>query len=291
MDRARRDVTVVDAHQHFWDPHRVDYPWLAPAYPELDRTFDFEDLAPHLASNGVDATVLVQAADSAEDNDAMFAIADEHAEIAGVVAWLPLDRPSEAEKALAELRRRDRFVGVRNLVHVRPDPDWVLSEPVSASLGMLELAQVPFDLVTALPRHLQHVPALCEAHPGLTIVLDHLAKPPVGGGGLEPWAGLMARAARYPNVYAKLSGLYREGDERGPWTVDDLRPIVRCALDLFGAERLMFGSDWPVCELAGGYEAVTGALFDIFEDLDEGERRSVLGGTAVSVYGLEVPGP
>ena len=156
---------------------------------------------------------------------------------------------------------------------------------------MLERAQVPFDLVTALPRHLQHVPALCERHPGLTIVLDHLAKPPVGADSLEPWAGLMARAAHSPNVYAKLSGLYRAGDERGPWTVEDLRPIVGYAMDLFGAERLMFGSDWPVCELAGGYEAVTGPMFGIFDDFGEHERRAVLGGTAVSVYGLQVPEP
>jgi L-fuconolactonase len=291
VDRAKRDVTVVDAHQHFWDPRRVDYPWLAPAYPELDRTFGFEDLAPHLRSTGVDATVLVQSADSAADNDAMFEIADKHPEIVGIVAWLPLDQPSDAEKTLEKLMHRDRFVGVRNLVHVRPDPDWVLSEAVSASLGLLERANVPFDFVSALPRHLEHVPAICERHTRLTVVIDHLAKPPIGGAGLEPWASLIGRAARYPNVYAKLSGLYRAGDERGPWTVEDLRPIVRYALELFGAERLMFGSDWPVCELAGGYEAVTGALFSLFQDLDEHERQAVLGGTAISVYGLEVDRP
>ncbi len=288
MDRAKRDVAVVDAHQHFWDPRGVDYPWLAPAYPELDRAFGFGDLAPHLRRCGVDATVLVQSADSAEDNDAMFEVAGQHPEIAGIVAWLPLDHPSAAEKTMEELQHRDRFVGVRNLVHVRPDPDWVLGEEVGTSLRMLEQAHVPFDFVPALPRHLEHVPVLCERHPGLTIVIDHLAKPPVGSAGLEPWASLIDGAARSPNVYAKLSGLYRSGDERGPWTLEDLRPVVRYALELFGAERLMFGSDWPVCEQAGGYEAVTGALFTLCEDLDEHEREAVLGGTAISVYGLKV---
>ena len=105
---------------------------------------------------------------------------------------------------------------------------------------------------------------------------------------LSAWAGLLGRAARSPNVYAKLSGLYRPGDEAGPWTLDDLRPIVRYALDVFGAERLMFGSDWPVCQVAGGYAAVTGALLSLLGDLGEHERRAVLGGTAVRVYGLEV---
>ena len=291
MDRERRDVTVVDAHLHFWDPLRVDYPWLAPSFPELDHTIGFDDLAPHLRSTGVDATVLVQSADSAEDNAAMFDMADRHPEVAGVVAWLPLDQPSEAEITLEKLLHRERFVGVRNLLHVRPDPDWAVSEEVSASLGLLEQAGIPFDFVSALPRHLEHVPVLCERHPGLTIVIDHLSKPPVGAASLEPWASLIARAARSPNVYAKVSGLYPAAGERGPWTVDDLRPIVEYAVELFGPERLMFGSDWPICEVAGGYEAVAGALFAIFENFDEPGREAVLGGTAASVYGLEVPKP
>jgi L-fuconolactonase len=280
-------MKIVDAHQHFWDPQRVDYPWLSTSFPELDRTIGFEDLAPLLGSAGVDATVLVQSADSAEDNDAMFEMADQHPEIAGVVAWLPLDRPSEAELMLEELLRRERFVGVRNLIHVRPDPDWVLSGTVSTSLGLLESAGIPFDLVSELPRHLGHVTVLCERHPGLRIVIDHLSKPPIGRSDREPWASLMARAAESPNVYAKVSGLYPGSDLRR-WSVEDIRPIVHYAVELFGAERLMFGSDWPICEVAGGYEVVVGALFDVFEDFAEPEREALLGGTAASVYGLAV---
>jgi L-fuconolactonase len=291
LDRAQRELAVVDAHQHFWDPQRVDYPWLESSFPELRRTFGFEDVAPHLRSAGVDATVLVQSADSAADNDAMFEMADRHPEIAGVVAWLPLGQPAQAEATLDGLLHRDRFVGVRALLHVGPDPDLVISEAVGTSLGLLEQASVPFDFAAVVPRHLQNVPVLCERHPGLTIVLDHLSKPPVGAGTLEPWAGLIAVAAQSPNVYAKVSGLYPAGNDKAPWTVEDLRPIVEYAVELFGPERLMFGSDWPVCEVAGGYGAVTDALFAIFEDLDEHERRAVLGGTAVSVYGLEVHQP
>jgi L-fuconolactonase len=218
----------------------------------------------------------------------MFETAAKHAEIAGVVAWLPLDRPAELEPMLDELLGRENFVGVRNLIHVRPDPDWVVSATVSTSLGLLEHAGAPFDLVTVLPRHLEHVTVLCERHPGLRLVIDHLAKPPIGTGDLEPWASLLARAAEFPNVYAKLSGLYPGGDDLRRWSAEDIHPIVHYAMELFGAERLMSGSDWPVCEVAGGYGAVVGTLFDIFEDFAGPERAFLLGGTASSVYGLRV---
>jgi L-fuconolactonase len=284
-------MRVVDAHQHFWDPSQVDYPWLAPNFPELDRTIGFDDLAPLLSPAGVNRTVLVQSADSAEDNEAMFEMAAKHAEIAGVVAWLPLDRPAEAERMLEELLAREHFVGVRNLIHVRPDPDWVLSATVSTSLGLLERAEIPFDLVSVLPRHLEHVAVLCERHPGLRIVIDHLSKPPIGRSDREPWASLLAQAAEFPNVYAKVSGLYPGGDDLRRWSVEDIRPIVHYAVELFGTERLMFGSDWPICEVAGGYGAVVGALFDIFEDFAGPERAALLGGTASSVYGLGVQAP
>jgi L-fuconolactonase len=280
-------VVVVDAHQHFWDPSRVSYSWLAPYYPELDRRIGFDDLAPHLRANGVDATVLVQSADSAEDNEAMWEIADQHAEIAGIVAWLPLDEPDRVGALLEQMSARGHLVGVRNLIHTRPDPDWVLRDDVSASLSALAAAHVPFDLVSVLPRHLEHVSAICESHPELAIVIDHLSKPPIAAGESEPWRALIARAARYPNVYAKVSGLYPSSNDRDPWTVEDLRPIVHFALEIFGAERLMFGSDWPICEVAGGYDVVAKALFSIFDELGPGERGAVLGNTAAAVYGLE----
>jgi L-fuconolactonase len=192
---------------------------------------------------------------------------------------------------LEELLAREHFVGVRNLIHVRPDADWVLSATVDTSLGLLEHAEIPFDLVSVLPRHLEHVAVLCERHPGLRIVIDHLSKPPIGRSDREPWASLLAQAAEFPNVYAKVSGLYPGGDDPRRWSVEDIRPIVHYAVELFGTERLMFGSDWPICEVAGGYGAVVGALFDIFEDFAGPERAALLGGTASSVYGLGVQAP
>jgi L-fuconolactonase len=284
-------VVVVDAHQHFWDPSRVSYSWLAPYYPELDRLIGFDDLSPHLRANGVDVTVLVQSADSTGDNEAMWEIADQHPEIAGIVAWLPLDEPARVGASLEQLSARGHLVGVRNLIHTRADPDWVLRDDVSASLSALEAAHIPFDLVSVLPRHLEHVPAICEGHPELTIVIDHLSKPPIGAAGSEPWRTLIARAARYPNVYAKVSGLYPSSNDRDPWTIEDLRPTVEYAFEIFGAQRLMFGSDWPICEVAGGYDVVAKALFSIFDELSPTDRAAVMGNTASAVYGLKLPPP
>jgi L-fuconolactonase len=231
----------------------------------------------------VDATVLVQSADSAEDTNFMFEVAQQHAEIAGVVAWVPLDQPATTEKMMEDLVTRERFCGIRNLIHEREDPDWVVSNPVAASLRILEKAHIPFDLVAVLPRHLEHVPVLCERHPELRIVIDHLSKPPIRS--RERWAREMAIAAQSPNVYAKVSGLYPSEGPRA-WTIEDLKPIVNCALELFGANRLMWGSDWPICEVAGGYAAVNGALFSLFDNLDKLDKEAVLGGTATNFYRL-----
>lgn len=276
-------MTVIDAHHHLWDPERVDYPWLASSGPILNRRIDFDDLGPLLQEARVDATVLVQSADSAEDTNFMFEVAQQHAEIAGVVAWVPLDQPATTEKMMEDLVTRERFCGIRNLIHEREDPDWVVSNPVAASLRILEKAHIPFDLVAVLPRHLEHVPVLCERHPELRIVIDHLSKPPIRS--RERWARQMAIAAQSPNVYAKVSGLY---PSEGPrvWTIEDLKPIVNCALELFGANRLMWGSDWPICEVAGGYAAVSGALFSLFDNLDKLDKEAVLGGTATNFYRL-----
>jgi L-fuconolactonase len=280
-------VAIVDSHQHFWDPDRVDYPWLA-SFHALDRAFGFDDLAPHLRARQVDATVVVQCGDFPEDNDAMFEIADQHDEIAGVIAWIPLDRPGDAEPLLSALSRRRGFVGVRDQIHMRSDPDWILGPEVGKSLGMLEAARVPFDLVSVLPRHLDHVPVLCERHPELVIVIDHLSKPPIGGHDLAPWTAQLARAAEFPNVRAKVSGLYGPGDQPERWTEHEIRPVVHVAAELFGPARLMFGSDWPVCETAGGYELVADALFGVFAEFTPDERDAMLGATAIGTYGLEV---
>jgi len=280
-------VSVIDAHQHFWDPARVSYPWLASAYPELDRRFDFGDLAPHLSAMGVGATVLVQAEDDQSDNDLMMEVASRHPEIAAVVAWAPIDNRSALEATIERLRRCTKFVGVRVLIHNRPDPDWMILPQVLDGLGLLEQEGLTFDVVAVLARHLEHVPVIAERYPQLRLVIDHLAKPPIGRD-LSEWSVRLSRAAAFPNVFAKVSGLYPAEGDRRPWTVEDLRPAFLMALKAFGADRLMIGSDWPICEVAGGYDRVLAALNELTEGLSEPERTALRGGTAEYCYGLDL---
>ncbi len=280
-------TAVVDAHQHFWNLHRVNYPWLTPEYGPLYRTYEADELAPQLKRAGIDGTVLVQSADSYEDTEYMLEVADRYRFIAGVVGWVPLLRPDEAAATLDGFKRHPRFKGIRHLIHVEPDPDWLLQPAVIEGLAILAEKGMTFDVVAVLPRHLEHVPVIAERVPQLKIVIDHLAKPPIKEKGWEPWASLLARAARHPNVYAKVSGLNTAADP-DHWTAEDLKPYVDHAVQHFGANRLMFGGDWPVAVLAGDYQKVWEETNRAVAHLDKRDREAVLGGTAVSFYGLEL---
>ncbi|HSZ38686.1 MAG TPA: amidohydrolase family protein [Trebonia sp.] len=276
---------VIDAHLHLWDVRGHGYEWLRrPGNEAIDRTFGFAEFRARAAAAGVDRAVLVQADDDAADTAAMFAVADAHDEIAGVVAWVPLDRPEEAAAALDGLAARPKLAGVRTLIHDQPDPDWLLRPEVGEGLALLEQRGIPFDVVAVLPRHLEHVPVLSAKYPGLRMVLDHLAHPPLGAGDWEPWRSLLRAAAANPMVCAKLSGLYPPDPA---WTAADIRPFAEYALELFGAERLMAGSDWPVAELHGGYQRVWAELARVADGLTPVERAALLGGTARACYGLK----
>jgi L-fuconolactonase len=279
-------LAVIDSHQHFWNPSRVSYDWLGPDLGPINRAIEFPELAPLLAATGVERTVLVQSADNAADTDYMFEVAAAHREIAAVVGWVPLDDPEAVARRLPILRANPAFAGIRNLIHTRPDPDWLLRSDVDESLGILAAAGVPFDVVSVLPRHLEHVPTLSERHPDLPMVIDHLSKPPIKVGDDEPWLSLIRRAAENPRVYAKVSGLYPAVGDLADWSADDVRPYLELALELFGADRLMFGGDWPISVLAGGYVRVWEELSVLFDELAPGDRSAILGGTAASFYNI-----
>lgn len=279
----------MDAHQHFWSLREVEYPWLTQSqYGPIFRDFGPADLEPLLRAAGITHTITVQAANSFADTDAMLAHAERRPWIAGVTGWVPLLEPRAAERALERYCRHPAFRGVRHLVHDEPDPDWLLRAPVRESLAMLAERGVLFEIPAVFPRHLVHVPALAEELPELKIVIDHLAKPPIDRGELEPWATQLAAAASHANVYAKVSGLNTAADPAG-WSAEELRPFVEVAVDVFGPERLMFGSDWPVCLMAGDYMRVWEESVRVLEGLlPAAARDAVLGGTAVRVYRLAV---
>lgn len=273
---------IIDAHQHVWDLERSPYPWLGPN-PQWNRTFTFEELRPHLATNGVGATILVQADDDDRDTELMLEVADRHSEVVGVVAYVPLDRPDEAAARLAQLRADNRVVGVRNLIHDQPDPDWILRPEVDEGLALLESADVTFDYVAVLPRHLEHMPTLTERHPRLRIVIDHLSKPPIGEVDRQPWWDLIATAAENPLVHGKVSGLY-PGAAPDTWTPQAIAPFVDRALEVFGPSRLMYGGDWPISTAAGGYDRVFAGIADALSGLSADERAEVYAGTACRFY-------
>jgi L-fuconolactonase len=281
------ETARVDAHQHFWSLDDVEYPWLEGLqYDAIRRDFGPSDLEPLLGEAGIGHTITVQAANSFADTDAMLARAERHGWIAGVVGWVPLLDSVAADRALERYARHPAFRGVRHLVHDEPDPDWLLLRPVRESLSLLAERGLVFEIPAVFPRHLVHVPRLADEQPGLKIVIDHLGKPPIASGALEPWAGQLTAAAAHPNVYAKVSGLNTVAHD--DWSADDLRPFVDVAVDVFGPERLIFGSDWPVCLMAGDYNRVWGETVRALDGRPVGARDAVLGRTAAAVYGLEL---
>lgn len=276
---------IVDGHQHLWDLDRVAYPWLIPAYGPIYRSFHPAELEPQLRATGVDRTVLVQSANSFEDTDAMLAQAEAHDWIGAVVGWVPLEDPRAVAAALDErYRGRTAFRGVRHLNHEEVDPDWLVRPAVLAGIRELQTRGVVYEVVAVYPLHLAHVPTLAAAFADLRIVVDHLAKPPVGTDDLDAWERDLRRAAAHPNVSAKVSGLSTDGS----WSQEDITRVVGVAVDAFGPTRLMFGSDWPVAILGGDYSSVwthtTRALDDL--GISGADRDAILGGTAAALYDI-----
>ena len=279
---------IIDAHQHVWDLSRAEYPWLDAGAAPIDRTMELDEIVPAMRRIGVGATVLVQSADNEGDTANMLRVADAHPEVVAVVAWVPLDQPDRAAEMLARLRGDDRVVGIRALVHTNPDPQWILRSDVDEGLGLLEAQGVPFDYVVESPAALALLPELSERHPALSIVVDHLGKPPVGGTDAERvvWRRLLEAAAANPRITAKVSGLYAASGRMGDWTLDAIRPFVDDSLEMFGAGRLMMGGDWPISVLAGGYERTWGALLALADELEPAEAAALLGETVAAVYAI-----
>lgn len=282
--------TVVDAHLHVWNPDAIHYPWLTHDLPAIDREFTVDDAARELHTHGVGRVVLVQSADNRADSELMLNQALAHPEVAGVVAWVPLAQPDDAAAQL-DAWRSEPVVGVRHMIHLEPDPDWLLRDDVSDGLELLAARGLAFDVSADTPELLAHIPVLADRHPHLTFVLDHLGRPPIAArrAGLRAqwdcWDLLIAEIAKAPNVVAKISGLAAAA---GPgWTPADFQPAVERAFEVFGVERLMIGSDWPFSLLAtdsygDAWTGIRATLLGLTAD----ERAHVLGGTATRSYRL-----
>ncbi|KUO16082.1 amidohydrolase family protein [Streptomyces dysideae] len=277
-------VTVVDAHHHVWDLSVRDQDWITgPELQSLRRNFTVADLAPEARAAGVDRTVLVQTITVPEETPEFLALAAGHELIAGVVGWTDLTRPDVADE-LARLRDLPggRYLkGIRHQVQGEPDPEWLLRADVRRGLAAVAEAGLVYDLVV-LPHQLPACVKAAAAVPELTFVLDHLGKPPIASGALDPWASDVRTLAALSNTVCKLSGMVTEADPER-WTVDDLRPYADVVLDAFGPDRLMFGSDWPVCTLAATYAEVMDTAHQLTGPQD---RTQIFGATATRVYDL-----
>ncbi|MEU6735769.1 amidohydrolase family protein [Streptomyces physcomitrii] len=278
---------LVDAHHHVWDLAVRPQEWLAgEGLAPLRRSFTLDGMRPEAEAAGVGASVLVQTMTVAAETPEFLRLAAADPLVRGVVGWTDLTDPAVADRlaALRELPGGARLVGIRHQVQGEPDPRWLLRPEVLRGLAAVAAAGLVYDLVV-LPHQLPAAVAAARAVPQLTFVLDHLGKPPIAAGTLEPWAADLRRLAAEANTAAKLSGLVTEAD-RQHWTTAGLRPYAETALTAFGPERLMFGSDWPVCTLAASYGQVVEAARVLTGGLGADERAAVFGGTATRVYGL-----
>jgi L-fuconolactonase len=275
---------MIDAHQHFWQVGRFDYPWMSTDLGVLYRDYLPNDLAPILEQNRVTQTVLVQASNSVAESRWLLDLADTNNFIAGVVGWLDLASP-DIDAQLKELCARRKFKGVRHLVESEPNDDWLIQPAVLSGLQKLSEHRLSYDLLMHT-RHLKHVSLVAESCPDLALVIDHLAKPPIARSEIKEWSHAFKPLARYSNVYCKLSGLVTEANWNS-WQSDDLRPFVDCALEFFGAERMMFGSDYPVCLLAATYDRVLDSFQEILKYLSDADREKIFANNAAKFYRLD----
>ena len=278
---------IIDAHQHFWQHSQpFDYSWqdgdvMAP----IRRDYLPSDLLPHLENTGVDASVFVQTQHNVEENRWVLGLAEENDFVVGVVGWVDL-ASEECEEQLLEIKGHPKFVGIRHVTQDEPDDDFIVRSEVIRGLKVLEKHGVPFDLLFYV-KHLKHATTLARELRGLPMVIDHLSKPRIKEQVTEDWIDNFKAAAEFPNIYCKLSGMITEADWQN-WRPADLKPYVETAFEAFGPERLMYGSDWPVCELAGTYEQQHAALIEVLGSLSKSESEAIFGGTATKFYGLQV---
>ena len=275
----------IDAHHHFWDPARYSYPWMAGnAVDPVRRAFAPDDLRGTLGEERIDGTVLVQTLSSAQETREFLHLAAATGFVHGVVGWVDLTSPGVADDldALLDGPAGRCLVGLRHQVHDEPDPDWLERADVRRGLAAVQARGLTYDLLVRA-RELPAAANTVRALPGLQFILDHIAKPCIADGRDDPWSQRMPALAAQPNVAVKLSGMVTEADW-ATWSPSDLRPFVSQVAEWFGVPRLLFGSDWPVCLLAGSYHAVLCGIIEALPAMSPAELDQVLGLNAVRVY-------
>ena len=270
----------LDAHQHFWSYDAAQYPWIPPGSP-LHRSWLPADLAALQRPLGFDGSIAVQARQVIKESDWLLGLADQHETVKGVVGWVDL-RSDRVEADLERLAQHPKFVGVRHVVQEEPDDAFMLGPDFQRGISKLAAYGLTYDILI-YPKQLEAAIRLADNFPDQPFVLDHIAKPPIKDGTIEPWATQLRRLAQLPNVHCKVSGMLTEADHQA-WTPEQFRPYLDVVFEAFGPSRLMYGSDWPVCLFAGSYEQAYRLVDDYTRGLTAAERAGLFGGNAAAFY-------
>jgi L-fuconolactonase len=274
---------VIDAHHHLWKYNDRDYVWMSGAQAVLRCDFLIPELQQVMRESGVEGTVAVQARQMVEETEFLLDLAARHPFILGVVGWVPLIDPN-VDACLERYAGNPRLKAVRHVLHDEADPDYMLRDDFNRGIGLLKKHGVVYDILI-FEGHLPQTLTLVDRHPGQVFVIDHVAKPRIRGKVISPWKENMQQLAKRENVYCKVSGMANEADW-SHWTANDLRPYFDVVLAAFGPKRLMFGSDWPVVRVAGGYKKWMTAFLSFIGELSGDEQRSICRETALAAYGL-----
>ncbi|PSR52131.1 amidohydrolase [Adhaeribacter arboris] len=273
----------IDAHQHFWQYSATTHDWITPEMAQLQRHYLPADLQPELEKAGFAGCITVQAAQTEAETEFLLNLAADYSFIKGVVGWVDLRAENAAER-LAHFARNPLFKGVRHVVQDEPDGLFLLKPNFLKGISALQPLGLTYDILI-YPRHLPVAAKFVAHFPEQKFVLDHLAKPVIKKAEWLPWANDLKQLARHEQVHAKISGLVTEADWHN-WQPTDLRPYLELALEVFGPDRLLIGSDWPVCRLAAEYEAVMQVVIDFVAALSESEQAAILGQNAIRFYNL-----
>ena len=278
-------MTVIDCHQHFWIFGKREHKFSPGVGARLDRDYTPEDLRPQLEAAGVDRTILVQVQNAVDETYEFLDMQRQIDFVAGVVGWVPLIDPAACALEIESMKKRGNLIGIRPLIAYEPDPDWLLQQTVRESLGLLAKAKLVFEAIPVNDRQFEAVLTMTRNNPDLQVVLNHLGNPPVPEKGWEPWATDIARAAELRNMTIKFSaGLALV--VKWKWSTKEIKRYADHVLELFGSERTMAGSNWPVVELGGTYAEVWHGLNELIAHLSPADRDAVLGGSATRIYRL-----
>lgn len=274
----------IDAHQHFWTYDPIRHGWIDDRMQVIRRNFLPEDLAPELATAGIDGCVAVQVDETEDETRYMLDLAARHDFIKGVVGWTDFKAPDISDR-LARWREHPRLKGFRAIMQGQPDEKYLTNRAFIEGIGKLEGTGFSYDLLV----YHDQLPALIrftERFPDHAFILDHIAKPDITAGRIKPWKEHMKTLAQHPGIYCKLSGMVTEADWNN-WTYDDLAPYLEIAGECFGTDRLCFGTDWPVCLVAGGYQTVKGVIDRFLGQVTEAEREKIWGTNACKFYNID----